>query len=257
MLRRLRERADLNVHEARAHIGVERTTLQRWENGRVSPNIGNVRALADLYGTTSAEKSRLVALAEHSSQKGIWEGAKVPHQLRALYESESSAHMIRTVELDYIPGLLQTPQYMLEAQKAAGHLEADELSAIRDTFAQRQAVLFNAGASTAPTMRFAFGQSALLYLKKHMDVYDIQVARLQEAAQRPNVEIRVLTRLHPAMVGPFTLIDADPDGVVAPFVFLESLDGCRYVETRDIVSQYDRAWQRVWAVAIPLEDYLT
>ena len=245
----------MNSQQVCAYLGVSRPTIHRWEHGRNAPNIGNVRALAQAYDASPAELSRMTSLAEQGNVKGIWEGAKVPYELRALYESESSAHMIRTVELDYIPGLLQTPEYMVEAQKVASPRTDDENREIRETFARRQAVMFT-GETSGPTMKFVFGQSALLYLREHPEVYDAQVARLREMSRWSNVEIRVLTRLHPAMTGAFTIIDADPDGIVAPFAFLEALDGCRYVETPDVVSQYDQTWEQVWDVAIPLEEYL-
>ncbi|GAA4907107.1 helix-turn-helix protein [Stackebrandtia albiflava] len=251
-LRLLRETAGIKVNDAADHIGLDRTTLQRWERGITAPNGGNIIALGNLYRATDAEISRMKTLATRSAERGIWESAEVPAELRALYEAEGTANLIRSLEMDYIPGLVQTPEYLSAAQS---HLKLSEADAakVHDVWKKRQAIVFR---HPVPEIRLVFGQSALLYLNGLPEVKRGQVARLREVASTPGVEIRVMTGIHAAMTGAFTIMTAD-DLLDDPFVFLESLDGCRYVEERHVVSEFEWTFSAVWKSAVPLEEYLT
>jgi len=254
MLERLRKTAGVDVTTAANHVGVVRTTIGRWERGHAAPKVGLIRALSDLYQCSPAEMTRLTALAAQSAERGIWEGAKVPPHLRALYESESTAQSIRSVELDYIPGLLQTPDYLSAMQAERVGITSDEAEAVRRVYKQRQEVMFDG--TRLPRMLFVMGPSALIYLDSLPDVQASQIKRLKEVCQLPGVEVRVMTQLHAAMDGAFTVIEPGQGLLAEPFVFLESADGSRYVEDRDVVSTYQRIHERVLAKAIPLEDYL-
>jgi len=107
-----------------------------------------------------------------------------------------------------------------------------------------------------PRLQFVFGQSALTYLDGLPEVKVGQVARLEEVSALPGVEIRVISGLHAAMDGAFTIIEPHVDGLGEPFVSLDSADGLRYVEDPDVVSYYQRAFARVFEFATPLEEYL-
>ena len=253
MLARLRTTASIDVVTAAEHIGVVRTTLQRWERGHAVPKIGIIRSLGGLYKCSPAEIARLTTLATQSTERGIWEGAKVPPHLRALYESESTAQAIRSVELDYVPGLLQTPEYLAAMQVERVGMTSGDAEAVRRVYRQRQEVVF--GTRPLPRMSFVMGLSALKYLDAVPDVRESQINRLREMNKLANVDVRVMTRLHAAMDGAFTVVEP-PTGLADPFVFLEAADGSRYVEDRDVVSTYERIHDRVRETSISLEDYL-
>ncbi|MDY7091138.1 MAG: Scr1 family TA system antitoxin-like transcriptional regulator, partial [Actinomycetota bacterium] len=67
--------------------------------------------------------------------------------------------------------------------------------------------------------------------------------------------VALLESVHGAMRGTFTILDfADPQD--PPLVYLESLVGSYYVERAEHLAAYRRAFDRIRAQAVPLEEYL-
>lgn len=213
--------------------------------------------LARLYNASSAEIGRMTGLLMQAGQQGIWESAKLSPELRTLYEAEMSATSIDVVELDLIPALAQTMEYLRAVQ--AVELPPVSPSAtpemVERTWRQRHELVFT---DPVPTIRLVLGQSSLSYLDDLPEVQSGQLNRLQELDALPSVEVRVLTRLHASMIGGFTIIDPidSPEGVGVPFVFIEAADGCRYVEDSDVVSRHRAIFEMVWTRAQPIEEYL-
>ncbi|MFD0558479.1 helix-turn-helix transcriptional regulator [Stackebrandtia endophytica] len=253
MLKRLREAAGLDVYKVAEHIGYDRTALGRWEQGINVPKIPTIRALAELYGASSVELSKLTTYATQAKRRGVYEHANLPIEVRMLYEAEPVADVIQSLELDYLPGLVQTPEYLRATQAVQIPHPTEVDTAVQDLRRQRQEAVFD---NRSPRVELVFGQSALLYLDSMPEIKSGQVARLRELAALDTVDIRVLTGLHAAMVGAFTIIEPDSGNEAASFVFLESADGCRYLEDRDVVSRYRQTFRLCQKQASPLEEYL-
>lgn len=253
MLKRLRTDSGLSRGRVGDHVGKIEETVRRWEVGQVAPNVSIIRDLANLYGASPEELARMTSLAASSKERGLYEDAGVPPDLRYLYESEATSRAIRSVELENIPGLLQTPEYHRCLQEAQLAEPAEFESAIRDLRPRRQELVF--GRRKPPHLQWAIGQSALAYLKAEPDIREGQLKRLREVNEVPGAEIRIINRFHPAMLGAFTLITPSA-AANHPFVYVEGLDGGRYLEHRDVVSRYEAAFAAVFDSAIPLEEYL-
>lgn len=251
-LRRQRIAAGITQDQAAAEVDRDATTIGRWEQGHAGARRRDIQDLAKLYGTSAAETARMTALLLQAGERGIWEGANVPAHLRVFYESELLAETVRYLDLDYVPGLLQTPEYLAEAQSVRANADAERDVQVQRNYQQRQADVIHG--ERQPRLEFVIGLAALEYLRDTA-VFEVQVAALREVNALAHVDIRVLTRLHAAMDGSFALIDPG-DGLLEPFVFVEALDGCRYIETRDVVSQYRAAFQAARSSAKPLEEYL-
>lgn len=253
-LRRQRITAGITLDKAGETVDRDATTIGRWEQGRPGARRRDIHDLAKLYGASPAEISRMTALLLQAGERGIWEGTNVPAHLRVLYESEETASSIHYLDHEYVPGLLQTPEYLSAAQKARVDLTPDQAFAVQQSYRDRQTRVLDA--PDPPRLEFVFGAAALLYLQHLPDVYVGQVERLREIAAKPNIDIRVITRLHAGMDCPFTIVAPGEYGLVEPFVFLEAPDGRRYVETPDVVSTYLRAFRSVQEIAIPIEEYI-
>ena len=235
------------------YLGRGQETVRRWEIGESTPNLSTVRDLVKLYGASAEEFSRLTSLLASSKQRGLYEGADVPPELRYLYESEATCLALDAVELENIPGLLQTPEYHQAVQRAQLAEPVPFETALRNLRRQRQELTLHTG--TRPQMRWVIGESAIRYLlAEDAALRDDQLDRLRDVDSYPEAEIRVVARFHAAMLGSFTLIT--PVGA-GRFVYLEGLDGGRYIEARDVLSRYTAAFDAVHAIAIPLEEYLT
>jgi len=194
-----------------------------------------------------------MALAIASSERGWWEAHKAGSfpAFRLYAEAEQEAERIQVFEPEYIPGLLQTEIYIRALQEAfirpTPRDVADAVVAFR---LQRQKLIYSR--ARLPRIEMIIGAQAIACLDD--SVQDEQIHQLRERAKL-GVEIRVATGLHPAMGSMFTVL-TPPANDGPPFVYMDAMDGCRYVEDHDVVSEYHRSHVRAMEVATPLERYL-
>jgi transcriptional regulator with XRE-family HTH domain len=229
-----------------AAIGVSRQTVTRIEEGDKASRILTVKALCDHYGVSREEKSRLCELATRGQEKGWWEpyfdkarGTITAPKSPLFLETEREAVRIWVLELEVIPGLLQTMEYLRALQNAGLSMPEEIADAAQGLRAHRQTLLDERADS--PQLEFIIGHAAMTYLEQlPAEVRDGQLSRIREVAARANVTVRVLNRLHAATAGSFTVLEPADD--MPPFVYLDAVDGCRYVEDPDVVSLYERTF---------------
>jgi transcriptional regulator with XRE-family HTH domain len=114
-LRRLRTEKGLSREQAAEAIRASEWKIHRLENGQVGFKERDITDLLQLYGVTDpGEVATLVVLARQANQPGWWQqyGDLLPQWFRAYVDLESAATLIRTYEGQYVPGLLQTTDYM-------------------------------------------------------------------------------------------------------------------------------------------------
>ena len=253
MLRRLRVEASVDVQTAADLCGVVKTTVIRWELGASPPKPPMVKELGNAYGATQADIDKMSAWALKAKRRGLFESPDVPPDARMLFEAEHVAHAIRAVELEHIPGLLQTPEYLAEVQAALPeYFEPDSLDRIRAVRERRQAA--QAARTEPPITQYIIGIAAMTYLAQMpTDVRKGQIERLREAVAS-GIDIRVLTKPHAAMLGSFTLIQITPDH--PPFAYIDSVDGSRYLEGEDVLCRFEQTFASAQKSAIALEEYL-
>lgn len=254
IIKRLMDDAGIDDAELADILGVHPDTIDRWKRGQFAPKKGAIKAIAVATGASSEELSVMNTLSLESRKRGLFEGNHVPAELRVLYETEATARLIRSIELEYIPGLLQTVEYHLAAQAAQVPIEPEKAAMLRRLRTRRQEIVF--GRDPLPRMQFVIGVAALAYLDQHPELREGQIARLREVAALPGVEIRVITGFHAAMLGSFTILTPPASTGAKPFPYVEDNDGGRYVEG-DVVSEYEAVFRMVWdRQSIELEDYL-
>jgi transcriptional regulator with XRE-family HTH domain len=254
-LERQRIEAGLSRGRVATELGKSAETIRRWENGEAPVSVSFIRDMGRMYEAPLAVISRLCALALETKQSGLFEGRHVPTEARVLWESETTAQLIRSVELENIPGLLQTPEYHRTVQAAQLPVDAETAERSREFRTRRQRNLF--GRKELPRMEFMIGRAAIDYTSRHPGVYADQLARLREVANMPEAEIRVIADFHAGMLGSFTLITPRQGALGArPFVYIEAADGVRYEESSDVVSLYEQVYPAVNETAILLEEYL-
>ncbi|WP_460541265.1 helix-turn-helix domain-containing protein [Glycomyces halotolerans] len=253
LITRIRETSGQQPADVAAALNVHVSTIRRWESGEVAPKPMTIKALADAIGATSEQMTRMTSLSLDSKRRGIFEGNNVPPDLRVLYETEATARLISSLELEYIPGLLQTPEYHRTAQEAQLPIESRLAETLRDLRTRRQEIVFSR--SPLPHMRFLIGRAALAYLDDHPDVRRGQVERLRQARDL-GVDIRVITGFHASMLGSFTILTPPQNAGARPFAYVEDIDGGRYVEG-DVVSQYEAVFATVRdRQSVELEEFL-
>src|SRR5262249_4639412 len=113
-LRRLREDSCRTRPEAAAAIRVSEIKIARLESGRAAIKRRDLADLLDLYGVRDAtERTTLMALAAQANTPAWWQAYPdvVPDWFEDFLGLEQGARVIRTWEVQFVPGLLQTEDY--------------------------------------------------------------------------------------------------------------------------------------------------
>jgi transcriptional regulator with XRE-family HTH domain len=243
LLQKTRERNGLTRADVAALMRVDAETIRRWEIGKIAPKPHTVETLAGKIRATPEELSQMTNLSINSKGRSLFEGNNVPPHLRAFYESEAIADRIRSIGLEYLPGLLQTRAYHLATQDAQVPIEPQRAQDLRELRTRRQEISF--GRKPMPQMEFLISRAALMYLDDYHEIRDEQVRRLLEVSAMPRAEIRVVTGFHASMLNAYTILHLPQAAGSRPFAYVEAIDGGRYVEGH-VVSEYLAAFQLAW-----------
>jgi transcriptional regulator with XRE-family HTH domain len=113
-LRRLREARGITAQEAAREIRASESKISRMELGRNAVREVDIADLLTLYGITDpAEREQLLSLASQANQPGWWHRYQdvLPSWFQAYIGLEESAESIRSYDMQFVPGLLQTEEY--------------------------------------------------------------------------------------------------------------------------------------------------
>lgn len=163
---------------------------------------------------------------------------------------EESAALIRVFEVQFVHGLLQTEEYIRSVIRL-GHPEAAEPWVERRVGLrlERQKLLVS---ERAPHFVAVMDEGALRRPFGGREVMRDQVRHILEAAEAPNVDVRILpfsTGGHAAGGGPFTLLSF-PESDLPDLVYLEQLTGALYIDKHDEVVEYTKAMDALDRVAL-------
>jgi transcriptional regulator with XRE-family HTH domain len=240
-LRRLRSDLGLTREQAADHIRASAWKIHRLENGQVSFKERDLLDLLDLYEVTDPQEiADTLALAREANHPGWWQhyGDVLPAWFRAYVDLESAASLIRTYEGQYIPGLLQTDDY-IRAVVHAAHLTdtSDEVGRRVRLRMARQTLLTR---EHPPRLWAVVDEAALRRPVGGPGVMRGQLERLLDATKLPNVTLQILpfdTGAHPAMVGSFSILRF-ADRELPDVVYLEHLTNAVYLDKRAEVERY-------------------
>jgi len=256
-LRRLREAQGVTREDAGWEIRSSESKISRMELGRVGFKERDVADLLTLYGVDDAvERERLLALARDANNPGWWHrfGDVLPNWFQSYLGLEAAAALIRTYEVQFVPGLLQTRDYA-RAVVLLGHGRAkpEEIERRVELRMQRQQVL---AADNAPKLWVVVDEAALRRPIGGLDVMRGQVEALLEANTLPNVRLQVIPFQaggHAAAGGAFTILRF-PDEDLPDVVYIEQLTSALYLDKRDDVDLYAEAMERLCVEARPPTD---
>jgi transcriptional regulator with XRE-family HTH domain len=247
-LRRAREDAGISARQLAQMLGKSHTTIGRWEAGDRGIRPTDVSAVLAALGADNELREELVELARDSNGRH-WLAADLPEQQRqlaAILEFERDATRIVNVSQLLIPGLLQTSSYA-RAIIGAGGVPAEEVETrVAVRVGRREAITRRDPAQ----MLAVIDESALYRVIGGREVMRDQLRSLQEAAGRPNVDLRVVpmeTDWHPALEGPFAMIEF-PNRT--PVVHIENRRSGQFFHEPDDVDAYRVAVDRVLEMAM-------
>jgi transcriptional regulator with XRE-family HTH domain len=240
-LRRLRTEAGLSREQAGEAIRASEWKIHRLENGQVGFKERDIIDLLRLYGVTDADEvAAFLLLTREANSPGWWQhyGDVLPRWFRTFVDLESAATLIRSYEGQFIPGLLQTDDYM-RAVVQGGDLDqsSEEVGRRVRLRMARQIVLTR---EQPPRLWAVVDEAALRRPVGGREVMRGQLERLIEATKLPNVTLQVLpfeAGAHPAMLGAFSILRF-ADRALPDVVYLEHLTNAVYLDKRDEVERY-------------------
>jgi transcriptional regulator with XRE-family HTH domain len=239
-LRQLRENAQLTTDQAADVIRASHSKISRMERGRVSFKERDIADLLTRYGVTDAsEREGLLALAREANAPGWWQSYSdiLPHWLEPYFGLEAAASVIRTYELQFVPGLLQTEDYARAVIRLGSAGSEEEVGRRTEARISRRAIL---SPGDAPRVWAVIDEAALRRPLGGRAVMREQIRSLIEMADHPAVTLQVLPFIaggHPALGGPFTILRfAEPD--LRDVVYIEQLTSALYLDKPVEVDSY-------------------
>ncbi|MEU6915494.1 helix-turn-helix domain-containing protein [Streptomyces olindensis] len=256
-----REDAGLAQDQAARAVGFSAAKLSRIEagKGRRPPTESDVRALLELYGTDAYEASVLLKLLQRAGEPGWWQRYDkrlMPEWFDRLVGLQEAAATIRTFEIQYVPGLLQTPAYTRAVvERGLPNVPAGEVERRVELRRHRTRLLSR---SDAPQLWAIIDESVLLRVLGSTDVMREQLAHLVEMAQRPHVTVQIV---------PLDVTNASAPAIPVTYlrfggldlpdvVYLEHIRSANFLEDRDETEEYRIALDRLADEALKPRDSL-
>ncbi|AXK33324.1 XRE family transcriptional regulator [Streptomyces armeniacus] len=256
-LRRLRQGRGITREDAGRAIRGSHAKISRLELGQVGFKERDLQDLLTLYGVLLPEdREEYLELARKANTPGWW------HQYSDVLVDwfelhiglEESASIIRTYEVQFLPGLLQTESYArVVTRMGYPDAPARKIERLVELRMARQSLLTREG---APKLWAVVDEAVLRRPFGGQEVMRRQLEYLLEVLELPSVTLQYA----PFSVGanatagsPITILRfAEPD--LPDKVYLEQLTGAVYLDKRENVDQYTLIMERLCAEAEPPDE---
>lgn len=257
-LRQLREERGLTRAEAGETIRSSESKLSRMELGRVGFKLRDVKDLLTLYGVDDeAEREAVLARVRVANEPGWWQPYNdvTPNWFQRYLGLEATASLIRTYEVAFVPGLLQTEEYARAVMRLShGTSKLDEMERRVRLRLKRQQMLTR---SDSPRLWAVVDEAALRRPVGGRGVMRDQLEWLiSMVIKAPNVSLQVVPLAaggYAAAGSPFTILRF-PQASLPDVVYIEQLAGALYLDKREDVDYYFDAINRLFVEAAPVRD---
>jgi transcriptional regulator with XRE-family HTH domain len=270
-LRALRTEAGLTHDQLARRIGQSRAQISRLENGHIVDQ-ADVLAILDTLGVGGERWTQIVTIAREAGERGWWEYHRAMGDRQKRYaDLEAGATTIREYQQNFIPGLLQTPEFVRARTDAAAELEPMEGTSVDGVLAGRagrQRMLRRPG---APSYEVVIDEVAIRRLSAPPEIVRDQLNHLAAAIITPvglggspaadgsgEVTLRVLP------------VDARIDGYIVPrsafsiytypdpgdptVVAVDTVTDDILLTGPDVVRRYQQLYHRLHDAALSPED---
>ncbi|WP_210635156.1 helix-turn-helix domain-containing protein [Streptomyces sp. GESEQ-13] len=238
-----REDSGLSQDQAARSVGFSGAKLSRIESGkgRRPPTEADVRKLLDLYGTDGYEASVLLKLLQRAGEPGWWQRYDkrlMPEWFDRLVGLQEAAATIRTFEIQYVPGLLQTADYTRAVvERGLPNAPASEVQRRVELRMRRAQLLLR---EDAPQLWAVIDESVLLRVLGDRTVMRDQLDHLAKMAERPNVTLQIV---------PLNVTNASAPAIPVTYlrfggldlpdvVYLEHIRSANFLEDLDETEEY-------------------
>ncbi|EFL25546.1 xre family toxin-antitoxin system, antitoxin component [Streptomyces himastatinicus ATCC 53653] len=191
-LRKMREAAGMTAREAAELLGANAIQISQIEAGKAGVSEERLRRMASQYACLDPVLLDALATMAAERTKGWWEEYRgtLAHGALDLAELEHHATGMRTLQAVYVPGLLQTEDYV-RALMAYGLPEPplEQLEAQVAFRVRRREVLEGAA---APRFEAVIHEAVLRTRVADRKVAREQLSFILAQSERPNVTVRVI-----------------------------------------------------------------
>ncbi|MDP4501460.1 helix-turn-helix domain-containing protein [Nonomuraea sp. NBC_00507] len=251
-LRKLREAKNVTREEAGHLIRGSESKISRMELGRVGFKERDVADLLTLYGVVDQQaRSAVLDLVATANEPGWWHRFNdvLPTWFQAYVGLEEAAARIRTYEVQFVPGLLQTKEYARAVVTAgAAGIGAEEIARRVDLRLERQRILDK---PDGPVFWAVIDEAALRRPIGGTEVMRAQLEHLIDLMRQQNITIQIMPFSfggHSAEGGAFSILRF-PDPDLPDVVYVEQLASALYLDKREDVDRYTEVMERLCAVS--------
>jgi transcriptional regulator with XRE-family HTH domain len=252
-LHKLRESRGISAEQAAEAIRGSHSKISRMEHGRVGFKERDVADLLTLYGVTdSEERAALLNLAREANTPGWWHAYSdiLPAWFEPYVGLEAAASVLRTYEVQFVPGLLQTEEYARALIRLGSAATEEQIVRRAELRVSRQEILSR---PNPPQLWAVVDEGALRRPVGGREVARRQLEHLIETAGHPAVTLQILpfnAGPHSAMGGPFTILRfAEPD--LHDVVYIEQLTSALYLDKPSEVDSYLEVMEQLCLQAEP------
>lgn len=248
-LRRLREDRGITRDDAGYVIRASGSKISRLELGRVSFKERDIADLLTFYGVEDNEqREALLELARDANTPGWWHDYDdvLASWFQTYVGLEEAASLIRTYEVQFVPGLLQTEDYARSViVSGRPELRAEEVERRVGLRMERQKVI---GRKSHPVQLWVVVDEALLRRPiGGTKVMRGQIQRLLELSEKSNITIQIMPFRfggHSAEGGAFSILRF-PEPDLPDVVYVEQLVSALYLDKREHVDRYLETMNRL------------
>ncbi|MDT0452387.1 helix-turn-helix domain-containing protein [Streptomyces hesseae] len=251
-LRRLRTSSGLPVGRAAAFADLGPAHLGHIEAARTAIPEVKLRALTKAYGCRSEPLIDALVAMSHATGKGWWTAYRDiqgPHTLD-LAELEATAVACRSFQWLYMPGLLQSPEYIRALfESAEPHTDPELIEKYVQFRLHRQRAL------TDGSLRFhaVIHEAALRMHFVPADIMRRQVDYLVGMAQLPHVQVQILpfkASINPPTYStPFVLFEGPVQELNTAYV--EQPVASPFVSDPEHLTQFAHSFESLSSSALP------
>jgi transcriptional regulator with XRE-family HTH domain len=237
-LRALRTERGMTVEEVAAELLCSTTKISRLETAARRPSLRDVRDLCVLYEVDESASRELMNLAREAREPGWWTHY-TDLNLDPLIGLEQEAIAITCYSINYIPGLLQTPEYAEGIIKTvAPKMDPAIVQQRVEARLRRQQLLDE---DDRPRYHVVLDEAVMHRSVGGPSLMVSQLDKIIRMARGGKALVQIIpfaAGAYAAADGYFVLLEFEEDSNLWPVVFIEGLADNQYLQHRNEIARY-------------------
>ncbi|WP_328503252.1 helix-turn-helix domain-containing protein [Streptomyces sp. NBC_00457] len=251
-LTKLRTAAGLNQTQAGKALTASTTKVAKMEGGWVPMRDPDIRALCDLYGVHDpGTVGGLLELAkvdrERRKAKGWWDDYTIHGVMQEYVSLESAATTIKVWQPAFVPGLLQTPEYVRELRQGPTAEVAKSADPDEEFITARLTRQRRLSEDPPLSLHVVIYEAVLRNFPDGAATARGQLEHLVRMAELPSVTLQIFPLgggTHPGLNGSFNIISFAAPGAM-DVVYVEAPFVQRWVEGGEAAAAYDELFEKI------------